>query len=515
LISCYAIFQFITNTNRVYLFQGYYAGRGSGTYINPNHLAGFLEMLLPLALAYTLAGRVRPVTRILLGYSAALMLIGIGVTLSRGGWVACGLSLIAFFAVLTLYRSYRLTAALMLAVLLGGGSYLVSKSPQLKRRAARTHTTGNRDQVLDVRSALWEAGFRMWQAHPWIGVGPGHYNYRFPNYRSQEAQLVPDYVHNDYLNTLADWGAIGAGILTLAVGALFIGVLKSWRYVRRTEVEFQLNLSNKFAFVLGASMGLLALLAHSMVDFNLQIPANAILAVTLAAMLSVHWRFATERFWSTASWWSKSLASIALLAALAYLGDQEMRRGREHSYLKRANELPTYSQARVDALKSAHATEPANFETSYKLGEVNRMKCFEGDEKYMELAQEAMLWYGRATNANPYEPLYILRYGMCLDQIDKHEEAEGFFFRADDLDPNGFMTAGLMGWHYVQRENYAAAVPWLERSRRLEWTQENQIAQQYLDVIQDRLSSTMAERIGRPAEKAQKIEVWKPEGQPD
>jgi tetratricopeptide (TPR) repeat protein len=208
----------------------------------------------------------------------------------------------------------------------------------------------------------------------------------------------------------------------------------------------------------------------------LQIPANAILAVVLAAMLSVHWRFATERFWCTASWWSKSLASIALLAALAYLGNQELRLGREYSYLKRAAGLPTYSQARVDALKSAHLAEAGNFETSYKLGEVNRMKSFEGGENYVELANEAMLWYGRATNANPYEPLYLLRYGMCLDQIDKHDEAEVYFLRADELDPNGFVTAGLMGWHYIQRENYAAAMPWLERSRRLEWTQENKIA---------------------------------------
>ena len=63
-------------------------GRASGTYISPNNLAGFLEMILPLAIAYTLAGRMKPLMRILLGYSALVMLAGIAVTFSRGGWAA-------------------------------------------------------------------------------------------------------------------------------------------------------------------------------------------------------------------------------------------------------------------------------------------------------------------------------------------------------------------------------------------------------------------------------------------
>ena len=66
-----------------------YPGRGTGTYISPNNLAGFLEIILPLAVAYMLAGRIGPVTRILLGYSALVILAGIVVTFSRGGWVAC------------------------------------------------------------------------------------------------------------------------------------------------------------------------------------------------------------------------------------------------------------------------------------------------------------------------------------------------------------------------------------------------------------------------------------------
>src|SRR5207249_1819141 len=81
--------------------------------------------------------------------------------------------------------------------------------------------------------------------------------------------------------------------------------------------------SNRFAFVLGASTGLLALFFHSVVDFNMHIPANAILAVALMAMLSSHLRFTTERYWSSLGAGKKALASAVLLAGLLYLGQQE------------------------------------------------------------------------------------------------------------------------------------------------------------------------------------------------
>src|SRR5688572_12197060 len=53
-IAGYAVYQFITGSDRVWHFiRPGYAGRGSGTYICPNHMAGYLEMLLPAGIAYT------------------------------------------------------------------------------------------------------------------------------------------------------------------------------------------------------------------------------------------------------------------------------------------------------------------------------------------------------------------------------------------------------------------------------------------------------------------------------
>src|SRR5947207_3263229 len=102
IISVYAIYQFATKSAYVWHFikPAGYRSRGSGTYICPNHLAGFLEMLVPVGLAYTLTGRVGHLLRVLLGYSSFVLLAGIGVSISRGGWLATVVALLLFFSVL-------------------------------------------------------------------------------------------------------------------------------------------------------------------------------------------------------------------------------------------------------------------------------------------------------------------------------------------------------------------------------------------------------------------------------
>jgi hypothetical protein len=99
------------------------------------------------------------------------------------------------------------------------------------------------------------------------------------------------------LNLLADWGAMGGIIVLTGVVTFGAGLRKTWKYVRPTENDFGRGMSNRFAFFLGASAGLFALTVHSVVDFNLHIPANAILGVTLLALLSSNLRFATVTGW--------------------------------------------------------------------------------------------------------------------------------------------------------------------------------------------------------------------------
>jgi O-antigen ligase len=487
-ISCFAVYQFLTHSNRVWNSFSPYLGRASGTYISPNNFAGFLEMLLPMAVAYILVGRMKAVTRILLGYATLVMLAGMAMTFSRGGWVAVGIGLLALLLILVCHRNHRIPALLLLVALISGGAFFVTnflaKTPTYIQRVEKTDTNDQLDWA--VRRDMWSAAARMWQDHFWWGVGPAHFDYRFPEYRPESLQMRPGHAHNDYLNLLADWGAVGGIIVLAGMAAFALGLWQTRRHVRRSENHFGSAMSNRHAFFIGAACGLLALAVHSFVDFNLHIPANAILGITLLALLNSNLRFATESYWLNLRVPLKILATGALALGVMYLSWQGYRHGNEAGWLARADRLPIYSSEQAAALEKAFAAEPKNFESAYDIGECYRTESFDGGEDYEVLAHRAMKWYSCAMELDPHNGDDFLRYGMCLDWLDDHDKAEIFFNRADSLDPNGYYTAANIGWHYAQAGDYAAAYPWLERSMRLHW-QGNDIASTYLNLVREKL----------------------------
>jgi tetratricopeptide (TPR) repeat protein len=267
-------------------------------------------------------------------------------------------------------------------------------------------------------------------------------------------------------------------------------LLKTRKHVQRVERDLgrRGGTSNRFAFFLGASAGLLALAVHSVVDFNLHVPANAILGVTLLALLASNVRFATERYWLNARLPVRMLATVALAGGVAYLGWQGWRRGNECVWLARAQSPSLLVLDRAALLEKAFAAEPENFETAYNIGEAYYMQSSVGElGNYRSQAETAIRWYAQAMKLNPFDGYNYLGTGMCLDWLDRHAEAGPFYRRAESLDPNGYYTVAYIGWHYVQVGDYPAAREWLERSLRLQWT-ENVIGHSYLDLVEQKLA---------------------------
>jgi O-antigen ligase len=499
-ISGYAVYQFLARSNHVWNFISPYPGRASGTYISPNDFAGFLEMLLPLAVAYALVGRVKPLVRALLIYATVGIMAGLAVTFSRGGWVAATAGLLILLVILFRHRNHRLPALGLLFVLVVGGTIFVTKylgtTPSYAERIQKPGAVMQLDW--EMRRDMWGAAVQMWRDHFWWGVGPAHYDYRFREYRPETMQMRPGRAHNDYLNLLADWGTVGGVVVLAGLAAFGAGLIKTWKYVRPPENDFSRGLGNRAAFFLGAFAGLLALAVHSLVDFNLHIPANALLGVTWLALLGSSLRFAPERHWLTARFPVKTLVTLALVAGVGYLGCQEWRLGREQLWLARAQQLPNFSSARTAALIRAFAAEPMNFETAYDIGEGYRTQSFKGGQNYEDLARTAMEWYARGMKLDRYDGYDYLGCGMCLDWLGRPAEAGPYFSRAEALDPNGYYTVANVGWHYVQVEDYAAARPWLARSMRLHW-QENVIGRSYLGIVERTLIENASDKSSLPA----------------
>jgi len=489
-ISAYAVFQFLTHSQRVWNEISPYPGRASGTFVSPNNFAGFLEMLLPLALAYVLTGRMKVTARILLAYATFVIIAGLVVTFSRGGWAAAVIGVMALLIVLMGHRQSRIPAALALAFILIAGGFFVehylTKSPTYMERASDTVKDGK--VILNYRQDLWRVAEQMWLGHFWFGVGPAHYNYRFRTYRPERIQLEPDRAHNDYLNLLADWGTTGGLIVLGGMAAFAAGLWQTRKNVRRAENTLKGGgTSNRNAFFLGATAGLLALAAHSFVDFNLHMPANAILGVTLLALLTSNLRFSTEGYWLNLRRPMKILATVILAVGISWLGWQDWQRAQETYWLAQAQNPGRLLADRAVLLEKAYAAEPDDSANVYNIGELYRIKSFDGDSDYVQQAKTAMEWYARGMKLDPYDGYNYLRTGMCLDWLGRYPESQAYYNTADSLDPNGYYTAASIGWHYVQTGDYAAAHEWFQRSLELEWAPDNLIAASYFEIVRQKM----------------------------
>jgi len=133
--------------------------------------------------------------------------------------------------------------------------------------------------------------------------------------------------------------------------------------------------------------------------------------------------------------------------------------------------------------------EPKNFETAYDIGETLRLLSWEGGSDFQKTAREAMDWFQESLKLNRYDPYPYMRYGMCLDWLDRHAEAEPYFKKALELDPNGYYVIAHYGWHYFQVADYANAKRWFERSLSLYWN-DNPIARAYLEILKQKSVET-------------------------
>lgn len=455
--ASYAVYQYATQTPFVWGFlkPGLYLHRSGGPFINPNHLAGFLSLLLPVGLGYVVLGRISHAWRIIFGYACLVMLGGIAVTHSRAGWIVTGITLFLFVIFLLKYREFRLPAVLMLMLLTVVGTGVGWEVMKARNRFTENFQNG---QIQDPRLFFWSAALGMAKEHPVTGVGPGHYDLHWPQHRPPlwRAQLRPIYAHNDYLNTLADWGAAGLLLVFAFAGGLAWGIGQSWRAVRRELAETDRRRSNKQALLYGASFGLVALALHSLLEFNFQIPGIALAAVSLMALLAAQTRWTKEACWLRTPRWGAVLVALLLVGSAAWFGHRASLSFQENAALQAAQKagLPADKMA---AWKEAWTINPANAETAFKIGETLRGLSWQGNDDYEKLALEAILWMERAEKLNPYEPRFPIQHGMCLDWIGRHAEALTFFEKALALDPNGYKTVNYYGWHFIQTGDYARA----------------------------------------------------------
>jgi hypothetical protein len=266
-----------------------YLGDARGTYINRNHFAGFMEMTLPLGLAYTLAmgnwrknislkaliSSDRPNFQFFLCIGLAVMTLALLLSKSRAGIFGAVLGFLTF-ALLMRSSSGELPRSfwVMISVIVGMVSFYSLKigiDPVLERFLRISKDTSRLD--------IWHDSMAMIKDHP-FGIGLAAFKQVFPAYNASNFSDVRfTYLHNDYLQLLAEAGWIGFFAL---VGGFCVFLIKSVLKIRKMHLQSD---PLKYFLSIGALSGLVSMAFHSFFDFNLHMPANAIYFVMLMGIV--------------------------------------------------------------------------------------------------------------------------------------------------------------------------------------------------------------------------------------
>ncbi len=283
----YGIVQYLTGWQKIFTYtKRDYTEFASGTYINHDHFAGLLELTIPFAFAsafyfFQLWSEDRPAnrrgsaTRSAVGIQAvfylflvALMVIGVGFSISRGGILGAVVSIIfvAFLALLRLRRGRKtwlvgvfllLTCIASYALWIGLGAVVT--------RFQQVHESNYLQ--MEGRIATWRDSLRLIGDYPLIGTGLGTFGLAFRHYQTAMVNYYFAHAHNDYLEFASDTGLLGAVVLFMPILYLLMRMILAFvsdpRRYRR-------------AVTLGCIGSTVAILIHSVMDFNLQIPANAL-----------------------------------------------------------------------------------------------------------------------------------------------------------------------------------------------------------------------------------------------
>jgi tetratricopeptide (TPR) repeat protein/O-antigen ligase len=296
-------------------WRGPATGRLSGPFVNPDHFAAWLVMLICLGVGYLLArrpsgrstrsplgvlrspeGRERVARRYLPFVVLLAMAVALVFTLSRGAIVSLLLTMLILLLLLHALGHIRWSLTLLgvlLVAVLGYGAW-IGLEPLLSRVRQADYA---------ARLVQGLTTLPMLRTFPLLGVGLGAYGDIYPRY--QPAALAPGkvsypYAHDDLLQLAVELGAVGAVLIAWVgwrVGRDLLGAHLLGRAAcpvgggehegARRRDPFSVGLG------VGAAGSVLVLLVHSAFDFAARIPANGLLGAACLgiATVALHTRF--------------------------------------------------------------------------------------------------------------------------------------------------------------------------------------------------------------------------------
>ena len=277
-----------------------------GSFVNHNHFAGYLEMIAPIGLAMIMVRSVYREIMIFYGFALVMMSVAVFLSLSRGGMISlmAGLIFVVVFGAKSALERFRgeelqsrkpvillqtlavllVVVAIAFGVIWTGGDEVLDRAREVEVKSELRGVDDSQQGFFESREWIWRDTMAMIRANWQMGVGLGAYETAYPLFTKSNGSVIVSQAHNDYLQVVADCGVIG-GVLAV----WFLIVL--FRDLRRAMSHHEKVMSG---MALGCGGGLVALLVHSLFDFNLQLPSNALLFLALVAVIS-NIRLAAEK----------------------------------------------------------------------------------------------------------------------------------------------------------------------------------------------------------------------------
>lgn len=286
--SLYGMFEFFSGHRHILNVSAEtLVSAATGTFINRNYFAGYLLMVIPLGVGFLFsreaarAGRYRGWRHwlssldgktLLIGFGVAVMILGLLFSASRMGILSL---LLSFSLIVLLFRRSRKWRTFTgWPVLILGLAILWAGWIGLDAVISRFFTAG---EDFRGRWAFWVNTFQIYKDFPIFGSGLGTFFQVFPMYRSFYITGLVTHAENDFLQLLSEVGTLGTGLLAILFFFLLWKVLSGIRALADGEPERYI--------ALGGLVGILALMFHSLVERNIQVPANAFLYTFIFALI--------------------------------------------------------------------------------------------------------------------------------------------------------------------------------------------------------------------------------------
>jgi hypothetical protein len=249
-------------------FATYYAHGNAGAYLN---------LVLPAAIALALRGflrRTEPLIRAVSVMLTLLLMVAAIANTSRGGQAVAALLVVALAICLrdvlfSRVRRMEKKTLLLAAGVIAFALLAIAGASHLDQSLGRWHEL-ERQLERDGRWLASRAALRAVGEAGWVGFGPGTFRVVFPYYTNglgPKVEGVWRFLHEDYLQTLMEWGWIGSAAWAL----LFFGSMAAAvRTLRRRRTDSMLS-GRQRLLLISSVLALAGIALHALVDFPLQI----------------------------------------------------------------------------------------------------------------------------------------------------------------------------------------------------------------------------------------------------